>query len=77
MRGQLIERRLRRAGWIDSLITRERFYRRDKCYATGRIYLVGYEDGTYRHPLRSRPRCWRGNGRSLASSRSCTQGYGM
>jgi type I restriction enzyme R subunit len=42
-RAQLIDPKLREAGWTDSLITREHFYRRDHRYTAGRIYLVGDE----------------------------------
>jgi type I restriction enzyme R subunit len=40
-RAQLIDPKLKGAGWTDSAITREHFYRRDPRYTAGRIYLVG------------------------------------
>jgi type I restriction enzyme R subunit len=42
-RAQLIDPKLRTAGWSDSLLTREHFYRRDHRYTAGRITLVGDE----------------------------------
>ena len=42
-RAQLIDPKLRAAGWSDSLITREHFCRRDDRYTAGRILLVGDE----------------------------------
>ena len=50
-RAQLIDPKLRDAGWTDSLITREHFYRRDHRYTAGRIYLVG-DEARRRHPRR-------------------------
>ena len=40
-RAQLMDPKLRAAGWSDSLIARDHFYRRDSRYAAGRINLVG------------------------------------
>lgn len=51
-RAQLIDPKLREAGWTDSLITREHFYRRDQRYTAGRIYLVGDEARTATRPCR-------------------------
>jgi len=42
-RAQLIDPKLKAAGWSGSLITREHFYRRDQPYTAGRIYLLGDE----------------------------------
>ena len=39
----LIEPKLKAAGWRDSQVTREHFYRRDHRYTAGRIYLIGDE----------------------------------
>jgi type I restriction enzyme R subunit len=50
-RVQLIDPKLREAGWSDSLITREHFYRRDHRYTAGRIYLVG-DEARRREPRR-------------------------
>jgi type I restriction enzyme R subunit len=50
-RAQLIDPKLKAAGWSDSLITREHFYRRDQRYTAGRIYLVG-DDARRREPRR-------------------------
>jgi type I restriction enzyme R subunit len=40
-RVQLIEPQLKTAGWRDTQITREHYYRRDEAYTAGRIYLRG------------------------------------
>ena len=48
---QLIDPKLKAAGWTDSLITRERFYRRDDRYTAGRIYLVS-DEARRREPRR-------------------------
>ena len=50
-RAQLIDPQLKAAGWSDSLITREHFYRRDHRYTAGRIYPVG-DDARRREPRR-------------------------
>jgi type I restriction enzyme R subunit len=50
-RALLIEPKLKTAGWSDSLITREHFYRRDQRYTAGRITLVG-DEARRREPRR-------------------------
>jgi type I restriction enzyme R subunit len=50
-RAQLIDPKLKAAGWGDSLITREHFYRRDHRYTAGRITLVG-DEARRREPRR-------------------------
>lgn len=50
-RALLIEPKLKSAGWSDSLVTREHFYRRDHRYTAGRIYLVG-DEARRREPRR-------------------------
>jgi type I restriction enzyme R subunit len=40
-RANLIEPKLKAAGWTDQLVTREYYYQRDHQYAPGRIILVG------------------------------------
>ncbi len=40
-RANLVEPKLRAAGWTDNQVTREFFYHRDHVYAPGRVILVG------------------------------------
>jgi hypothetical protein len=42
-RAQLIDPKLKAAGWTDSRITREHVYRRDHRYTAGRTCLAGDE----------------------------------